>query len=888
VPARNHLPRGLVTFLFTDIEGSTRLAQMLGAGYRAVLTEHRQLLRHTLSTCGGTPLFNEGDSLFVAFPDATAALHACVRAQRELSRHQWPGPQPLVRMGLHTGYAEPQAGEYASAEVHLAARISAAAHGGQVLCSGATEQHAADLDDDAWLLDMGLHRMRGFDARQRLFQLVAPGLPQDFPRPRTVDPVPHNLPAPLSSFVGREQAGQELAGLIAGHRLVTVVGTGGAGKSRLAVEAVRPAVEAYPDGVWFVDLAQLSDAAQVPAAVAASLGLRPEPGRPVAQTIADYAATRAFLLVMDTCDAHLGAAAAIAGRLLHGSRGSRVLATSREPLGLPGEVVWRIPPLSLAPGPDGAPSEAVRLLLDRAAAARGGPAGQYPHAGVLAALGQVAAKVSGLPLAIELAATRLRLLTPAALAARIDDVLATLDAGRSTMEYAEHRHASMAATLGWSYRTLDPRAARLLRQLCTFAAPADLATVEWLCGEDPLDALAVLVDKSLVQAEPVPDGMVYRLAEPVRSYAARLLAQAGEEESTRDRHAAWALHALEGTRLGADGRAVTLSLYALDPLAGELQAGLAWAATRGSARTGLRIAGGLDQWWRERGCSGQARSWLSRLYERMAATGEDVPTAERAAAYHVHALHARADGEHAEELHFLQRAEAAARRSRDQALLARVLAERGAALLNMENPAGAEQVCRDTIAWAQERDLVGEVLPATYTLAEILWQRRELDEAAELLGAARPVEAARPAERGRRTVDMMLGLVALARRDLVAAHEHLVVALRSRLTYGFGAHVRATVNAFAVRCALGGDLPMAARLFGAAQAPAASAARASVILDAYWAEHQRAVRAGLGDAGFDAEYAGGAGLTLEQGAAVALAVEHPDLAVGSARFAGTP
>ena len=886
---RNHLPRGLVTFLFTDIEGSTRLARMLGSGYRTVLTEHRRLLCHTLSTCDGTPLFSEGDSLFVAFPDATAALHACARAQRELAGHDWGGPQPLVRMGLHTGYAEPLAGEYASPEVHLAARISAAAHGGQVLCSGATARYAAGLDDEAWLLDLGLHRLRGFDARERLFQLVAPGLPQKFPRPRTLDTAAHNLPTPLSSFVGRQAERRELTALLGEHRLVTVVGMGGAGKTRLAVEAARAQVEAYRDGTWFVDLAPVSDPELVPAAVANSLGLRPEPGRSVTDTLVEYAASRRFLLVVDTCDAYLTGAVTLIGRLLHGSPGARVLATSREPLGLPGELVWRIPALSLSTGPEGSPSEAVDLLLDRAASARGERRAGYPaDPRDLADLGRVAQRLGGLPLAIEMAAARLRILTPAALAERVDDVLGTLDAGRSTVDGPEHRHTTLDATVGWSYRTLADRPARLLREMAAFAGPVDLSAIECLHGEDPLDALATLVDKSLVEAEPVAGGMAYQVPDPVRGYAARRLAAAGEQAGTRDRHVAWALHALERVYLGPDGRPVTLSLTALDPLASELHAALGWATSRGSARAGLHLAAGLDQWWRERGLAGEGRAWLARLYRRMAATGEDIPAPELATAYHMHALHARACGEHAEELHYIQRAEATARGTQDQGLIARVLAARGATLLSMGNLSGAEQVCRDAILWAHERDVVGDALFALYSLAEILWQRRALDEAAELLAAARPVEAARPTERGRRTIDMLLGMVALARGDLVAAHDHLVVALRSRMAYGFVAHACTAVNAFAVRCAAGGDLRSAARLFGAAQAARSTPRYASVIFDGYWAENQTAVRAGLGDTAFDEAYAQGAALGLEEAVALALSVEHPDLAVGSPRFADAP
>ncbi|HEX6500710.1 MAG TPA: adenylate/guanylate cyclase domain-containing protein, partial [Micromonosporaceae bacterium] len=398
---RIHLPRGMVTFLFTDIEGSTRLAQMLGDGYRSVLTRHRRLLRRILTAHGGTPLFSEGDSLFVAFTDPGAALTACVEAQRALAGYDWPHPQarPRVRMGLHTGWAQPRAGEYASPEVHRAARVCAAAHGGQVLCTGATAEHAVDLPGEAALLDLGLHRLRGFDRRERLYQLVAPGLDRHFPRPRTPDAVPHNLPVPVTSLVGRVVERADLTALVEQCRLVDVVGPPGAGKSRLALEIAAGQVDAYRDGVWYVDLAALAGATDAPVAggtgtplaggrsalpaggtadelvagsVAAGLGLRPEPGRPVLDTLAEYVAPRRVLLVLDTCDAQPVATARVATRLLTAGPAVRVLATGREPLKVPGEVVYRVAPLSLTGCPGGGPSEAGTLLRQRAAAARGG------------------------------------------------------------------------------------------------------------------------------------------------------------------------------------------------------------------------------------------------------------------------------------------------------------------------------------------------------------------------------------------------------------------------------------------------------------------------------------------------------------------------------------
>nr|WP_026211694.1 adenylate/guanylate cyclase domain-containing protein [Longispora albida] len=877
--AHMHLPSGQVTFLFTDIEGSTRLAQLLGDGYRPVLNDHRRLMRLTFGDCDGAELLTEGDSFFVAFADATAALIACVTAQRALADHSWPSPaaRPRVRMGLHTGYAVPHAGEYATFEVHRAARVAAAAHGGQVLCSGATARRVTDLPDGLSLVDLGLHRLRGFDDRERLYQLAAPGLEYRFPPPRTMDATPHNLPAAPTSFIGRLDEQVKLRQLVCEQRLVTVVGAGGAGKTRLAVAVATDLVDSYQDGVWFTDLASVTDPALIAVGVASAFGLRPEPGRPMPETLVEHAAQRQCLLVLDTCDHQLTSLAPLVTRLLASCPGLTILATSREPIGLPGEAVWRIPSLSVTPQPDGGPSDAVALLLDRAAAARGGrraePA-ELPH------LDRVARRLDGLPLALELAAARLRLLAAGQLAERLEDLLLA-GPGESA-----NRHETLSATVSWSYRTLGPRAAKLLRHLSVFAGPVELEAIEWLLGDDPLDPLAVLVDKSLVQAEPTAVGTTYRMLDPIRAYGQRKLLQSGEEEAARDRHVAWCRHAAERAGRDAEGRAVTLSMHALDPLSVELRTALRWSTTGGDVREGLRLAGALDQWWRERGLAREGRVWLYRLYERMTTTDTPVPSRELALAYNMHAAHAGVDGEYAEALRFSQRAEAAARQAGDPGLLVRVLAGRASPLVDIGLVAEAERSCWETLRLAAELDVEADALFAIFYLAQLLWRRGELDEAANLLASARPLEAARPAERGRRTVDMLLGLVALERGDLVAAHEHLQVALRSRMAYGFGARAVETLNAIGVRCHLGGQPDTAAVLFGAAESERGRLRCSAGAYAPYWAEQHSRTRSRLGDLRFDTLYAEGAAMPLTEAVAAALAVEHPDLTSGGMFAAG--
>jgi predicted ATPase/class 3 adenylate cyclase len=899
VSASLDLPSGLVTFLFTDIEGSTRLAQLLGPEYRPVLAEHRRILLRALTERNGVALFTEGDSVFAAFSDATAALQACADAQRALAEHEWSRPEarPRVRMGLHSGYAEPVANEYATPEVHRAARVAAAAHGGQVLCSGATERLAAELPTSVSLLDLGLFQLRGFDGRERLFQLVADGLERDFPRPRTVAATAHNLPVPAASFVGRARERAQLRELVDQHRLVTVVGPGGAGKTRLALEIAAERVERFGDGVWFIDLAPVADPYLVAVTVADVMGVRPEPGRPVLETVAEYAGTRDFLLFFDTCDAHIGAVAPVISQLLAAGPGVRILATSREPLGAPGEVVWRIPKMSVLLPVEGGAPDAVALLMERAVAARGGRA---PGDDEMEDLLRVAERLDGLPLALELAAARLRLFSAAQLADRLDDLLGTLDAGGpNTGEIfsapARYRHSTLRATVNWSYRTLPHDAAALLRQLAVFAGPLDLATVEWVAGASAtgdgkrnaaVDRLAVLVDKSLMVAEPgaTRSELTYRMLDPIRAFAGRALAEAGEEGAARDRHLAWALQALQRVHTDAEGKPVTLSTYPLDRLAAEVRAALHWSVTAGRVRDGLRLAVLLDEWWRERGLAREGRLWMFRLFERLPATGEEIPAAELSVAYHVYARHAGADGEFGEQLRLLVQAEEAAWRSGAATMIARVSAGRGEALVALGREDEAERACRDVIDWARSRDVSAEALPAVFCLAQLLWRRGQLAEAATELGAARAVASTHPTERGRRSIDMLLGLVALSRGDLIAAHDHIAVSLRSRMTHGYHWAACEALTAMAVRCALGGEMTQAATIFGAAQAARERLRSHQGAVGPMGRRHESAVRHTMGDTAFDAAYAQGAAMTLPEATTYALAVEHPDLSQGLVRL----
>ncbi|MEV6602267.1 adenylate/guanylate cyclase domain-containing protein [Actinoplanes sp. NPDC051346] len=762
------------------------------------------------------------------------------------------------------------------------------------------------------LIDLGLHRLRGFDDAERLLQIVVPGLERSFPPPRTATAPVHNLPAPVTAFVGRQNDVAELRELVGTHRIVTVAGFGGGGKTRIALAVAEQVLPSYPEGVWVVDLAE----GRPEAALAAAMGVRTEPGRPILESIVDRCRHGRMLLLLDTCDALPGEAKHLVRRLLNVCPGLEVLATSRVPLGLPGELVWRLPPM--------APGDAYALLADRVVAARGG----RPIADEEAAdLGRVASKLDGHPLAVELAADRLRLLSAAQLAARLDDPVAALDPGRESPNYenpsygnpgsearghetgghetggyearghetgghetggyeargrevqgceGRDRHNSLTRNLEWSYRGLSAPAAALLRRLAVFAGPVELGTVEW-SGDDAFGALSELADRSLIE---VVAGPRYRMSEQVKAHAARRLAAAGEEQQARDRHVDWSLHTLDGVVVDTDGQPRTVSLTELSPYVKEWESALRWTVSGGDPRAGLRLVGALEPWWREHGGAQEGRSLLYRLYDSLGSV--PVAPAEMASAYLVHAgLCADRD----ERTRFLGRAERMALQADEPFLLIRAQAGYRVSLIEAGRPREAEAICREVVARAERDGVPAAALSAIIALAELLWHRNALDEAAELLGGARLIEAGRPDERGRRTVDWLLGMVALRRGDLVAAHDHLVVALRSRLRHGFRGAAADAVAAIAVRCVLGDDPITAAVLFGGAESVRGSL-RATQF-GGFWSAQQTALRRRLGDATFDAAYADGIEMGFTRAVAAALAVEHPDLEHGSARFAQT-
>jgi predicted ATPase/class 3 adenylate cyclase len=637
VQQMTELPTGTVTFLFTDVEGSTRLLQALGDRYAAVHDEHAAIIRRAVASGGGVEVSTHGDAFFVAFASPAGAVRAAVAAQQGLAAHDWsPGPALRVRMGVHTGEGTRGGDDYVGLDVHRAARVADAAHGGQVIVSDATRglvEHA--LPAGVSLRDLGPHHLRGIADPERLHQLVVEGLPADFPPPRTLDARPNNLPPQLSSFVGREEEVAEVERLLDHTRLLTLTGPGGSGKSRLALRVADELLTGYQDGAWFVDLSPVTDPELVPAAVAKALVIPEAARRPVLEEVKEHLGQRELLLVVDNFE-QVAEAGPVVEELLVAAPRLRTMVTSRVVLALRGEQEYPVPPLQV-PDPARLPHDlatlgavaAVRLFAERALAASPRFALTEENAPVVA---EICARLDGLPLAIELAATRTKVLTPTEILSRLKRRLSILSTSSRSLP---ERQRTLRAAIGWSYDLLNPVERRLFARLSVFSGGWTFEAAEAVCdpeglGVDTLDGLTSLVDKSLIRrVEPPGQPSRFSMLETIREFGLEQLEASGDLEPVRRRHAEHFLGLAEEAEphLTAQDQGEWLDRCDLEHA--NIRAALRWAIDRGDAEAAQAAAGALWRFWQQRGHLAEGRRWLQEVLAMPSGQGR---TAARARA----------------------------------------------------------------------------------------------------------------------------------------------------------------------------------------------------------------------------------------------------------------
>ncbi|BBY04159.1 helix-turn-helix transcriptional regulator [Mycobacterium seoulense] len=584
----SELPTGTVTLLLADVEGSTRLWETQSDTMTAALEQLNQTVNGLVATHGGVrPVEQgEGDSFVIAFARASDAVACALQLQLAV-------PPPIrIRVGLHTGEVQLRdAGNYAGPTINRTARLRDLAHGGQTVLSGATEQLVVDrLPADAWLTELGLHPLRDLPRPERVVQLNHPGLRDDFPPLRTTNDVANaHLPVQLTSFVGRDSQIGDIGQILRDNRLVTLTGAGGVGKTRLAVQVASRVVDDFPGAIWFVDLAPVTNPLVVPVTVARTLGLADQPGRSTMETVSKFVAGRKMLLVLDNCEHLLDASAALVLALLDAGPGVTVLATSREPIGMAGELTWRVPSLTV----DG---EALELFVDRARRTR--PDFQLTERNS-PAIAEICRRLDGMPLAIELAAARIRTLSLTQIVDGLHHNFRLLAGGART---AVRRQQTLRASIDWSHAMLTEPERILFRRLAVFMGGFDLDAAHAVGADTDaehfqlIDLLGLLVDKSLIVTEEVDGMMRYRLLETVRQYGLEKLAESGEAEAVRIRHrdhytaAAVALEA----RMRGDG--TPLIPWAELEMA-NLRAAHAWSCDAGEFEPALRLVSALQRVW---------------------------------------------------------------------------------------------------------------------------------------------------------------------------------------------------------------------------------------------------------------------------------------------------
>ena len=620
-------PTGTVTFLFTDIEGSTKLAQQDPDRWEALRERHHANLQSAMDTHNGYVFQIIGDAFCVAFHTARDGVKAAIDAQRRLQNENWGAIPIKVRMGIHTGEAELRENDYRGyLTLARVQRVMSAAHGAQILLSNAAAELLRNqLPGDVTLRDMKENRLKDWSTAEHLWQVVAASLQQEFPPLSTLHSAPNNLPVQMTSLIGREHEITEVRQALAKTRLMTLIGSGGTGKTRLSIHVAMEILDRFKDGVGFIELAPITDPNLVPNTVANTLGVRAESGRPLLATLVDWFRDREFLIILDNCEHLLDACARFADAVLGGSHQTRILATSREALGIAGETAYRVPSLPTPNLKDQIPleqleeCESVRLFMERATQTL--PTFKVTS-DTASALTQICHRLDGIPLAIELAAARVKVLSLEQIAERLDDRFRLLTGGSRT---ALPRQQTLRALIDWSYQLLSEQERLLFRRLAVFVGGWTLEAAEAVCGfggiesVDILDFLSHLVDKSLVIVENVGKESRYRRLETIRQYAREKLFETEEAARMRDRHLNYFRTLAEKAEIEILNSNQVAWLKRLDNEFDNIRAALEWSQEN-QAEDGLRLGSAIWRFCLRYGYTNELVEKLNQLIQRLQGT----------------------------------------------------------------------------------------------------------------------------------------------------------------------------------------------------------------------------------------------------------------------------